>query len=229
MDEVLTYRAVVLDLDGVITDTREFHFKSWKKVFDKWLYSKRSKSFSREDYQKYVDGEMRRDGIRNFFLSREIHLSNSEVEEIAQKKNEAYLKLIAEEKLSPFRDAQKLIKKWHDSSIPLAIVSSSENCRYILEKLNMQNIVQAIVDGTDGKKLNLHGKPSSDFFTEALKRLNLQGSECIAVEDSVSGIKACKEAGFGKVYGITREKQNPPEIMYQAGADAVITSLEEIK
>ena len=230
MEETPFYRAIVLDLDGVVTDTRGHHFHAWKSTFDDYLLKlKPQKEFSLDDYEKYVDGKPRRQGIRVFLNSRLIPFNESDVEMIARKKNDFYLQNLRNGKLNIFEDAKKLIDELKQQSISFAIVSSSENCREILKKLNLLEMPEAIVDGTDGLKLKLKGKPAPDFFIEALKRLGLKGNECIAVEDSSSGITACKNAHFKKVFGLARNNHDSTKLLKEAGADIVIKSLDEIK
>src|SRR5207247_794322 len=113
----------IFDMDGVITDTAQVHFKAWKKIFDCYLEADAKKKkidfqpFTLADYIQYVDGMSRLDGIKYFLQSRHL-LSLKEplnpqeeenVKSIANAKNKEFLKLIAQEGVSVFKSTINLI------------------------------------------------------------------------------------------------------------------------
>lgn len=227
--EEIPFKGIVLDLDGVITDTRDIHFKSWKKIFETYLSDKGfSYKFTKDDYALYVDGKPRADGITSFLESIEMPPDKEELEYLKIEKNNYYLSFLRKNPPQPFPDSIASIEKWKKKGIHLAVVSSSENCRLILKELNIENLFEVCVDGNDGKKFKLLGKPHPDYFNEALKRMNLEPHECAVVEDALNGIDAGIQAGFNTVYGMSRKDQTPPPELYAHGAHSVISSLDQV-
>ena len=229
MERELPYSGIILDVDGVITDTRNYHFEAWKDILDDYLSRKNeTKKFTRFDYEKYVDGRIRSEGIRNFFRAYNIEVLDEEVRRIGDQKNQAYQNFL---KISPpklFPEVIECLKSWKGKGIKIAVVSSSQSGRMIVDNLKIKNLIDICIDGIDGHEMNLRSKPEPDYFNEAVKQLGLQNSECALVEDSIIGIEAGKKMGLMTIYGMSRVGQTPAKQLYQSGADVVIKSLLEI-
>jgi trehalose 6-phosphate phosphatase len=231
--------AIILDLDGVVTDTRSAHGEAWKKMFDEFLQSEQQKPFSIEfDYEKYVDGKPRLDGVRSFLESRKIDLTEGEegdsaekrtIHGLAEKKNQLFQKILKEKGPKVFQDSVEEIKEWKEQGIPVAIVSSSRNASLVLKKAGIQKLFDAQVDGDVGEELGLQGKPAPDYFLEATRRLGYSAADCVVVEDAQSGIEAGRAGGFKEVVGITRSPAiNNEKALKEAGADRVVSSLRDL-
>lgn len=225
----LAYSAVVLDLDGVITTTRDLHVEAWKKTFDEFLTQGASlRSFDPlTDYVNYVDGKPREDGIRSFLASRGISASEKLIRNLGVRKNKNYLDLIEKKGVHVFKDALAALKAWKRKGIPLAVVSSSRNCLQILRKAGIESFFEVRVDGVIGKRLRLRGKPNPDYFLEAAKRLKVDPAHAFMVEDSVAGVEAGRRGRFGSVIGIDRVGKNAKALL-EHGADQVVFSLTVI-
>jgi trehalose-phosphatase len=223
MHEQIPYEAMILDLDGVITDTRDLHFKAWQETFNNI-----STFFSKEDYQRYVDGKPRIEGLRSFFIARNIPLSENKLEQLSIKKNKIFQQMIQSKGAGIFRDAIVAIKYWRKLGIPVAVISSSQNCKVILQKAGIENIFDTCVDGIEGQKLNLKGKPEPDYFIEAAIRMGRRPEDCAIVEDSISGVSAGRIGHFKAVIGVSRDGQTPAEDLFANGADVVVSSLLQI-
>ncbi|WPP51104.1 HAD family hydrolase [Catalinimonas niigatensis] len=229
--------AIILDLDGVITQTASLHQQAWKKMFDAFLEKYPSqKKFSKEDYQLYVDGKPRYEGVRSFLESRKIEVKKgSEKDEdsadtifgLGKKKNRFFLELLKTQGARVYEDSVFYIKKWKEEGKKLAVVSSSKNCRPILEEAGLIAIFDTVVDGTDAIEQSLNGKPDPDIFLEAAQRLNVQPSEAVVFEDAIAGVEAGSRGNFGLVVGINRG-DNDHQKMKEAGAHLVIKSLSEL-
>jgi alpha,alpha-trehalase len=192
------YDAVIFDLDGVITQTQKTHAKAWKKTFDDFL-KKRAKGgifipFDiSKDYLLYVDGKSRDDGIRSFLASRDIKLpqgisdGTKDIESIAALGNikSSYFLELVSQGVQSYKSSIDLLLKLNNFGFLTAVVSSSKNCRYILQSANLNSQFNAIVDGLDLQNLELKGKPEPDLFLEALKRLNVEPSKAIVIEDAI--------------------------------------------
>lgn len=223
-----SYSAVILDLDGVITDTRNLHYEAWKRTFDPFLKNYGQGPLSRKDYESHVDGKPREEGIKDFLLFRGIEISSEEMNRIGEEKNLFYLDELGKQGLVIFSDALRALKRWKSAGISLAVVSSSKNTTAILERLKIKSYFDVEVNAVLGGELHLKGKPNPDYFLEAARRLNVSPEDCIVVEDAVSGIEAGVKGHFRSVIGITRPDQTPRETLARAGADYVVSSLEEI-
>lgn len=229
MERLLPFRALLFDLDGVITDTRSIHFNAWKKLFDKFLSEKgRSEVFNEEDYMLYLDGRPREDGIRSFLKAHAVSVSDDEFTDLVTSKNEIYKKLLNQTDLKTYPDFLKLFDLLKSRDIKTAVVSSSENCRLILTRLHLEHEFDCIFDGKDGKRLKLNGKPAPDYFQEAAGILGLRAEECAVVEDALNGVMAGKNGNFKTVYGISRKGSDYLNELKNAGADKPIKELTEI-
>jgi trehalose 6-phosphate phosphatase len=238
--------AVILDLDGVITDTRHLHDRAWIQMFDEFLAKRRkeSPSFDNslrpfdpiEDYARYVDGRSRIDGIRSFLVSRRIVLPEGRESDsvetdslwgLGNKKNGYYRELLEMDGPNVFIDSVEAIKAWRAQGIPVAVVSSSRNCEWVLQKAGIEGYFSVRVDGVVGAGLGLRGKPDPAYFLEAAHRLGVVSSDALIVEDAVAGVEAGKRGGFGLVVGMDRSGKNADELTAH-GADLVVHSLLDL-
>lgn len=235
------YKALLLDLDGVITNTASVHRAAWKKAFDAFL-ERRSKStgepfvpFDLErDYQTYVDGKPRNNGVRDFLTSRNISLpegdpesppSDSTIWGIGNQKNELLLEVLEEQGVDVYEGTVQLIKAARTSGFQTAVVSSSANTQAVLQAANLEDQFDARVDGITIIEQHLAGKPAPDAFVEAAKRLGVEPKNAVVFEDALAGVEAGKAGNFGLVVGVDRVGQ--AEALKQHGADVVVRDLVE--
>ncbi|MBA2653443.1 MAG: trehalose-phosphatase [Gammaproteobacteria bacterium] len=233
--------SAIFDMDGVITDTAQVHFKAWKKIFDHYLEDNAKQRnisfepFTIDDYIRYVDGLSRIDGIKYFLQSRKLiesadTLNPSEeqlIEKIAEVKNQFFLQLIEKEGVSVFKSTIDLVKELRKNNIKTAVISSSKNCRDILTQADVIHLFDAVVDGKALQLCNLKGKPDPAIFLEAAKRIEATPSKTVVIEDALSGIIAGKAGKFGLVIGIDRQKKWAAQFEQQ-GADIVVNDLSEL-
>jgi len=228
VNKTLAIKGIVLDMDGVITDTRKWHYLAWKEVFDFELNRAGLPEFTEYDYQKYVDGKPREEGIMSFFLSRGIEPDNDKIYSIGESKNKAYLETLKNNPPAVFKDFFEAIRKWADQKVTVLAISSSKNAKMILKRAGVDQVFKKIVDGKDAFTLRLKGKPEPDYFLEAVHEAGLLPEDCAIVEDSISGVQAGRKGNFKFVFGMSREGQTSPEELYQNGADSVISELTEV-
>ncbi len=232
---------IIFDLDGVITDTAAVHASAWKKMFDDFLASRHQKpaedlrKFSPEDYRQFVDGKPRYEGVDAFLKSRNIlipfgHPNNSPDAEticgLGNRKNQLFNTIVDKEGVRVYDSSVRLIRSLHDEGIPLAVASSSKNCRTVLEKTGLLPFFGACIGGLISAEKNLNGKPEPDIFLYAAKMLHVSPEHSVVIEDAVSGVKAGKKGNFGLVIGVAREG-NEAELL-EAGADWVVRDLNEV-
>jgi trehalose 6-phosphate phosphatase len=234
------YKAVILDMDGVLTQTVRLHMAAWKELFDGLLEKQEGKDFSPftpEDYQRYVDGKPRLKGISSFLKSRQLELPEGSetdspqedtVQGLGKRKNRFFHQRLEEKGVTVYEDVKEMLDYWQAQGLPLAVVTSSKNASQVLEAAGLSGYFQVQVDGVLAAELDLEGKPHPDTFIEAARRLGVPPADCLLVEDARSGVAAGKKGGFGCVAGLAR---NPGEEkgLQQAGADLLIHTLTELK
>jgi beta-phosphoglucomutase family hydrolase len=231
------FDAVLFDLDGVITDTADLHAASWKQMFDEYL-KKRAADFPFDivrDYQLYVDGKSRFDGVRDFLASRNIRLPEGNPDDppqaatvcgLGNRKNALVNKIIAEEGVQPYEGSVRLIHQLRHQGFKIAIVTSSQNCDAVLKAAKLDDHFEVQVDGNVIQAMKLAGKPAPDAFLMAAKLLGVEPKRAVVIEDAIAGVQAGRNGNFGLVIGVAR-KTNAEELQRQ-GANLVVTDLSEL-
>jgi len=235
------FEAVIFDLDGVVTKTATTHSRAWKKMFDDYLLDRSKKlnekfnEFTPDDYLTFVDGKPRYEGVKSFLDSRNIDLAfgtpddKPELETICglgNRKNEAFNDVLKKEGVEVYPSTVKLLEQLKKDNIKIGVASSSKNAKSVLEAAGLMHYIETRVDGIVSAETGLKGKPEPDIFLTAAKNLGADINKSIVVEDAVSGVQAGKNGNFGLVLGLAREDNN--EALKAAGADIVVTDLEEI-
>jgi len=235
------YDAVLLDLDGVITDTANLHAACWKQMFDEYLQKRaahRDETFRAfdltTDYLLYVDGKPRFDGVRAFLTSRGIQLPGGlsdppQVETVCglgNRKNELVNKIIEDVGVEPYVGSVRLIRQLRDRGFKIAVVTSSQNCAAVLKAAKLDAFFEVRVDGNTIHAQRLAGKPAPDTFLIAAKLLGVEPVRAVVIEDAISGVQAGCRGHFGLVIGIAR-KGNAEELQHH-GAHVVVTDLGEL-
>jgi beta-phosphoglucomutase family hydrolase len=236
------YDAVLLDLDGVITDTASVHAACWKQMFDEYLQKRaaqRGDAFRpfdiATDYRLYVDGKPRYDGVRDFLTSRGIQLPEGRpddppeaetVDGLGNRKNELVNKIIEEKGVEPYEGSVELIHQLRRRGFKIAVVTSSQNCTAVLQAVKLDHFFDAQVDGNVIHAEHLAGKPAPDSYLMAAKLLGVGPARAIVVEDALSGVEAGRNGNFGLVIGVAR-KGNADELR-QHGAHLVVNDLSEL-
>jgi beta-phosphoglucomutase family hydrolase len=212
----------LFDLDGVLTNTAVVHARAWTLTFEA-----HGQPFDeRVDYDRYVDGKAREDGIRDFLASRDVHPSEDEVKELGDEKNDLVLKLIHEAGVKAYDGSVSYLHAARDAGLRRAVVSSSHNCREVLEAAGIAEAIEVRVDGHVKDALHLRGKPAPDTFLEAARRLKARPDECVVFEDAQAGVAAGRAGNFGHVVGVDRAGQR--EALLEHGADVVVDDLAEL-
>lgn len=178
-------RAFLFDLDGVLTDTSEFHYLGWKRLADEL-----GLSFDRQKNEA-LRGVSRRESLLLLLNGRPA--TEEEMNEWMERKNRYYIEYVSRmtpENLLP--GALELLKELHQAGYKVAIVSSSKNTPLVLERLQIGEWLDAVVDGNAAAR----SKPAPDLFLLAAERLGVSPEECLVVEDAEAGIAAGKAAGM---------------------------------
>lgn len=176
---------IIFDLDGVIVHTDKYHYQAWKKLADKY-----GLRFD-EEMNNLLRGVSRMASLEIILDKNGVSLSQAEKEEMIAEKNDDYRKLLGN--MSPADASDEVVstlKALKANGFKIAIGSSSKNARFILERIGLIDMFDAISDGNN----ITHSKPDPEVFNMAAYYLNAPSERCIIVEDAVSGVQAGKSA-----------------------------------
>jgi beta-phosphoglucomutase family hydrolase len=214
--------ACLFDLDGVITRTAAVHAQAWKQVFDEFHIP-----FSLpEDYDAYVDGKPRADGVRSVLEAKHVPIEEELVKEIAIRKDDLFLHLVHEHGVQTFPSSVTYVEQVRASGRKIAVVSSSKNTTDVLKAAKLDHLFDAQVDGIVAEREHLHGKPNPDTYLKAAEMLEAKAEDAAVYEDALAGVAAGRAGHFGLVVGIDRAGQ--AEALEQHGADVVVRDLAEL-
>lgn len=235
-------RACLFDLDGVLTQTAKVHAAAWKDMFDDYLRRRAAKTGeafapfdAHDDYDAYVDGKPRLDGVRDFLASRGIHLPEGGAGDppdaetvcaLGQRKNDLVLGLIRTAGVEAYPGSVAYVEAARDAGLRRAVVSSSANCRDVLAAARMLDLFEVVVDGVVGEREHLRGKPAPDTFLAAARLLDVEVAAAAVFEDALAGVAAGRAGHFGYVIGVDRVGQAAELAAH--GADRVVQDLAEL-
>lgn len=228
--------AVVLDTDGVITDSARAHAASWKTAFDAFLRghppaepAQRRPFDTHDDYLRYVDGKSRLDGAASFLASRGLQLSDATVAEVAADKERLFVERLREGTIPAYPGTVRLLHVLRARGVRLAAASASRHARELLLRTDVLPLFDALVDGGEAARLKLPGKPDPALFLEAARRLGSPPERTAVVEDALAGVEAGRRGGFGLVIGVDRTHGTATGArLRRHGADIVVSDLAEL-
>jgi alpha,alpha-trehalose phosphorylase len=219
--------AVLFDLDGVLTSTTALHIDCWTRTFDPLLAELGQAPFDpHREYTDHVDGKPRYDGVRDFFASRGIHLTEERVIAIGDDKQALVEAALARDGVQAFPGSERWVRELRASGIRTAVVSSSANARQVLRAAGLDDAFDAVVDGGEVARLGLRGKPAPDGFLEASRRVGVRANRAAVVEDALAGVCAGRAGNFGLVIGVARNVARAE--LRDAGAHVVVDDLGEL-
>ena len=234
--------ACLFDLDGVLTQTAKVHAAAWKQTFDEYLHQRAEhggeefKEFDQvRDYDEYVDGKPRYDGVRSFLQSRGIELPEGSPDDppsqeticgVGNRKNELVLKLIKRDGVEPYEGSVRYVKAARDAGLRRAVVSSSTNCQDVLIAAGIEDLFEARIDGRTVDEKHLKGKPAPDTFLAGAEAVGVKPADAAVFEDALAGVQAGRDGHFGYVVGVDRVGQ--ADALRAHGADVVVKDLDEL-
>ena len=234
--------ACLFDLDGVLTDTAKVHAAAWKQMFDAYLQDRAKRTGqpfvpfdAKQDYDEYVDGKPRYDGVRSFLAARGIELPEGSPDDppdreticgLGNRKNEIVLRLIREDGVDPYPGSVRYLKAAVDAGLRRAVVSSSTNCRDVLEAAGIEHYLEERIDGIVAEREHLKGKPAPDTYLAGAHALGVESGEAAVFEDALAGVEAGRAGSFGFVVGVDRVGQ--ADALRAHGADTVVKDLAEL-
>ena len=235
-------RACLFDLDGVLTDTATVHAEAWKQMFDAFLRLRAAQEGEPfvpfdlvRDYDEYIDGKQRFDGVRSFLASRGIELPEGSHRDppdaetiggLGNRKNELALAMMHRCGVHAYEGSVRFVQAAREAGLRRAVVSASANCREVLEAAGIADLFEARVDGVVAEREHLRGKPAADMFLAAARILDTQPGEAAVFEDALAGVAAGRSGHFGFVVGVDRVGQ--ADALRAHGADIVVSDLAEL-
>ncbi len=234
------YRAVLFDLDGVITPTAEVHMRAWSQMFTGFLTARGvAEPYRDADYFAHVDGKPRYDGVRDLLAARGVTIPDGTPDDppdqpageetvcgLGNRKNDAFGRVLREEGVAAYPGSLRLLEQLRARGTAMAIVSSSKNAPDVLAAAEVTDFFAVVVHGGVAAERGLRGKPAPDTYREAARELGVPDREAVVVEDATSGVAAGAAGDFGLVVGVDRGAGH--DALAAAGADVVVDDLAEL-
>ncbi len=211
----------IFDLDGVITSTSIEHFSAWKEII-----KDRFNIYINDSIEEKTKGVSRMQSLNRILESYDLEyiISDNEKVRLATLKNELYKSMISNfDETNIYPGVIKLFEYLKKKNILIALGSASKNGPSIIDGLGIRNYFDYIVDPTD-----LMSKPHPDIFNKAMNHFNLSPSECVGIEDAISGVTSIKSA---KMYAIgigNQEQLNHADIVFKSIAEIDNKFLENL-
>jgi beta-phosphoglucomutase family hydrolase len=230
-------RACLFDLDGVLTRTATVHMAAWKRTFDEFLRASdpTQPEFGQDDYNRFVDGKHRADGVRGFLASRGIRLPEggpgdppgaATVHAISERKNGMLLRELDEHGVEVYPGSVRYLRAVKDAGLATAVVTASANGEKVIAAGGFADLIDVRVDGLVAARDGLRGKPEPDTFLAGARALGVPPAAAVVYEDALAGVAAGRAGHFGLVVGVDRVGQ--ADALRDAGADVVVSDLEEL-
>lgn len=234
--------ACLFDLDGVLTQTAKVHNAAWTETFDAFLRQRSAATGEPfrpfdpgPDYNRYVDGKPRADGVRSFLASRGITLPEGSPDDppeadtvngVGNRKNVILLERIRSGGVEVYPGSVRYLEAAAASGLRRAVVSASANCAAVVAAAGLDRLLEARVDGVVARERGLRGKPHPDTFLAGAQLLGVAPRQAAVFEDALAGVAAGRAGGFGYVVGVDRVGQ--ADELRAHGADVVVTDLAEL-
>jgi beta-phosphoglucomutase family hydrolase len=222
--------ALLFDMDGVLTQTATVHAKAWKQMFDEYLRERDGDGFQPfdidHDYDEYVDGKPRVDGVRDFLAARGIKLDDKQTAELGDRKNELVQDIIHRDGVKTYDGSVRYVRAARDAGLRTAVVSSSKNTQEVLEVAGIADLFDDVVDGHAVEDRGMKGKPAPDTFLAAAHDLGVEPAHAAVFEDALAGVAAGRAGKFGRVVGVDRHGE--PDALREHGADLVVDDLADL-
>ncbi|RKN31762.1 HAD-IA family hydrolase [Micromonospora musae] len=234
--------ACLFDLDGVLTQTARVHNAAWTETFDEFLRQRAAATGEPyrpfdpgPDYNRYVDGRPRADGVRTFLASRGIVLPEGSPDDppeaatvngIGNRKNVLLLKELRTRGVDVYPGSVTYLKAAAAAGLRRAVVTASANGREVVAAAGLEPLIEERVDGLVARAQGLRGKPEPDTFLAGARMLGVDPSRAAVFEDALAGVAAGRAGGFGYVVGVDRVGQ--ADELRAHGADVVVRDLSEL-
>jgi HAD superfamily hydrolase (TIGR01509 family) len=237
--------ACVFDLDGVLTASEALHAAAWQETLDPLLarhHESVGERFGpwrpfdpRRDYERYIHGRPRIEGVHAFLASRGIRLPEGDpadppgvesAQGLANRKNDALRRRLEAEGVNAFEGSTRFLEVVHEAGLRSAVVSASANTETILRRAGLAGLVDRLVDGDMIRRESLQVKPAPDSLLAACRLLGVEPASVATFETTLAGIDAGRAAGVQQVIGVDRSGR--AAALVQQGADRVVSDLGDL-
>ena len=201
-------------------------------MFDEFLRARSARTgeafrpFEQADYNDYVDGKPRYDGVRSFLASRSIELPEQEVVALGDRKNELVIAMIRRGGVEPYPGSVRYLHAVRAAGLATAVVSASANCHDVVVAAGIDDLLDTRIDGIVAEREHLRGKPAPDTFLAAARALGVEPAAAAVFEDAIAGVEAGRAGRFGLVVGVDRVGH--AQALRDHGADIVVSDLGEL-
>src|SRR3954451_5434391 len=207
-------------------------------MFDAYLRQRDGEGFrpfDSQDYDRYVDGMPRADGVRTFLRSRGIDLPEGgpddpptaeTVNGLGNRKNDIVQRRIREDGVQVYDGSVRYLHAVRAAGLRTAVVSSSANTQDVLRVTGLTDLFDARVDGLVARERHLPGKPRPDTFLAGAAEVGVEPAQAAVFEDALAGVEAGRAGHFGIVVGVDRVGQ--ADALREHGADLVVRDLAEL-
>lgn len=228
------FEAVVFELDAVLSGARLLHAQAWKRAFDEFFHAAGPDTeppFSIETEYARCHGRPAIDAVEAVLSGRGIRLprgtsgerpGHESIAALAALKHDILLSLLEAWRVGREEPTLDLVAEFRRRGLRTAVVSPSRACIPALAAAGALELFDAKVDGADAERTSLMPKPAPDCLTAIARELDIPTRRCMAVEASPEGVKAAREAGYGRVLALNREGPDQAEVLAHSGADVVI-------
>jgi HAD superfamily hydrolase (TIGR01509 family) len=224
-------------MDGVLTKTATVHMAAWKRTFDEFLRSRDpgAAEFTQDEYNRFVDGKPRADGVRDLLASRGITLPEGSPDDgpdaetvhgVGRRKNVLLLRELDEHGVEVYPGSIRFLEAARAAGLATAVVTASANGEQVVTAGGLGGLVDARVDGVVAARDGLRGKPAPDTFLAGARALGVEPAQAVVFEDALSGVAAGRAGDFGYVVGVDRVGQ--ADALREHGADVVVTDLADL-
>jgi beta-phosphoglucomutase len=205
----MKYKAAIFDLDGVLVDTAEFHYRAWKRLADELGIA-----FDRQKNHR-LRGVPRMRSLE--IVMEDVRPQPVNLDELADRKNGYYVQMVRA--LTPadvLPGVVSFLEKLRGAGVKIGVASSSKNCRTVIERIGIGPLLDAMIGGDDYD----HPKPHPDIFLKCAAAIGVAPAEAVVAEDAQAGIDAAVAGGFYAV-GVGRDQG-------LTGARLVVSSVADI-
>jgi beta-phosphoglucomutase-like phosphatase (HAD superfamily) len=235
-----TVRACLFDLDGVLTDSGALHALAWAEAFDPFLLHVSDDAgwrfipFDRTDYDAYLDGHPRLEGVHAFLASRGIHLPEGRPDDpsgaetaygLARHKTEALTRGLSRHGVNAVGGARRYLEACGFAGLDRGVVSASTRTLPMLELAGLATLVEQRVDAEVIRTQRLRSRPAPDLLLAACARFGVGPDETVTFTHSPAGVAAGHAAGMA-VIGVGTGEQS--ELLRGFGAELVVETLSSL-
>jgi len=182
--------AVIWDMDGVLVDTKEYHYQTWNEAYQR--YSDDREPLKRSEFEA-VFGMKNGETIIRLFGEEQV---TPELIDMVSAEKEALFRQRIHGNIKPLPGVRAWLGFFQNHGQKQAVASSAPelNIRVILDELQLRSFFDVVLSG--GFSHALASKPAPDIFLEAARRLSALPARCLVIEDSIVGVQAAKSAGM---------------------------------